>query len=93
MKVTYSQIKEKEIELTFPAFVQFSAIFYKIIDEKTLLIVEEFGFNLGITVKTISVMAPFGNEGWKFITEQEFNDALNRVSYKLSQYFPKLETA
>lgn len=92
MKYTYSEIKEKEIELTFPAFIQFSSVYYKMMNKDLLVKVEDFDFAFSIEVRTPPMCNPFGNEGWKFITEEEFNDAHQRVSDKLIQYSPKLET-
>jgi hypothetical protein len=77
MKVITTEIASKEIDIELPCYVQFSGQYTKIIDEDWCLVVDDWGTSCGIGIswKPKSQHNPFGNSGWKFITEDEFNTA------------------
>lgn len=93
MKVKFNKTTTEEMEIPLPCFVKYGDLYTKVIGKDNLLIVEDWGYgDKGIIVAISSQRNPFGNDGWVFITENEFNKVLLSVYEKLTQFIP-VETA
>ena len=93
MKYKYNVTKQKEIELTFPSFVRFGECYYKLINEKQIITVDDFICSKSIEFREYGITVAFGNDGWKFISEEEFNSAHQRVSDYLQSFLVNPELA
>jgi hypothetical protein len=89
MEIKIKTQSEKTIQIELPCYTNFSGQYCKFINEEQVLEVEEWGdYNFGIELKPKAHCNPFANEGWKFITEDEFNEVHKRVVNRLSKYSP-----
>lgn len=84
MEFTYKETLTKKLDIKFPAFVKSGEYYYKIIDKTNLLIVTDFSFNKSISFTISEHHNPFSNNGWEFISEDEFNEVHKSVSDELS---------
>ena len=92
MKYTYNETTEKEIEFSFPAFVRYFKVYYKLFEDKSVIKVNDYAFSYGIEINNINYLGViFGNAGWEFIKEEEFNEAYQSVSEKIMKYLPQPE--
>lgn len=91
MKYTTTKQIKQEVEVTLPCYIKFSQHYTKIFNEKDCLIVENWGsWDFGIEIRTLSNCNPFGNDGWVFITEEEFNSVYQEVLEKVTTFQPQL---
>lgn len=91
MKYTTKKQVKQEIEITLPCYVKFSEKYTKILNEKECLNVDNWGLHsFGIGITELSCYDPFGNEGWEFIAEEEFNAVYQEVLEKVTTFQPQL---
>ncbi len=90
MEIIIRKTIEEKIQINLPEYVQFSGQYTKFLDKDWCLVIDDWGTSsgIGISWKPKSQHNPFGNDGWKFITEAEFNEVYNKVSEQLSKYKP-----
>ncbi len=89
MKVTINKQTQEVIEFDIPCYVKFGEHYTKVLSETSILIVTDWEHsNKSITIDNILFSSTFSNEGWKFITEEEFNAVHLKVAELLSQYLP-----
>lgn len=87
MKYTSIKTITEEVELTTPCYTRFSEKYTKILNEKYCLVVENWSKNnFGISITELSCYNPFGNDGWVFITEDEFNYVYEEVLEKIKSF-------
>jgi len=93
MKLTVRKHEEEIIDIKFPCYVKFSDHYTKIIDENTVIVVEDWEHSSkSIKLDALCRVAPFGLNGWKFITEDQFNEVHLRVSFggRMAHFSPAL---
>ncbi len=72
----------------YPVFVRFADVYYKLISDEYILKVDDWSFTKQIEWTPTLQCDPFGNNGWEFITEDQFNDAHLRVTEFLNSFLP-----
>jgi hypothetical protein len=86
MEYTYTETQIKKIELEPPVFVKYGETYWKVFDEKKVLVVKNYSFTKGIELGSMIHQSPFGNDGWEFIKEDEFNEVHQSVFDELSKF-------
>lgn len=90
MKYTTKKQVEQEVEITLPCYVKYSENYTKIFNEKECLIVKKYDHHFGVSIIDLSCIDPFGNDGWEFITEEEFDSVYEGVLTKVNSFQPQL---
>lgn len=94
MKYKSVKIVEQELELAFPCYVKFGDSYTKILNETECIRVQNWQYGVvGIEIERLSGYDPFRNDGWKFISEEEFNSVYQEVFEKLVSFQPNLQPA
>jgi len=86
MKYISTKKVEEIHELELPAFVRYGQTNYKMLDEKKILLVQDYPFSKRIELVSSDQCNPFSLDGWEFITEEEFNEVFSRVLSELRQF-------
>lgn len=95
MKKLITQNQVVEIEFEIPCYVKFGTDhFWKIMDDKNVLIVKTYEFSSCIEIGWLDHNDPFGNKGYEFITKEEFQKAFDTAFERLSTLteFPNLNS-
>lgn len=81
--------QEESIEVELPCYVQYGKNYHKIISKDSCITVKLLeNIETSVSDCSWSARVAFGNKGWKFITEQEFNDALETAMNRLRNLQP-----
>lgn len=91
--ITTNKIESQEIEFDLPCFVRLGEnCFFKIIDDKQVVIIKTYEFCNSIEIATSDHVNPFGCNGWEFTTAEEFKKTFDIALNKISELkeFPSL---
>lgn len=91
--MTYKSVLrvEQEVEVTFPCFVKFSEHYTKLVNKDYCIRVANWSKdNFGIELCPLSQCNPFANDGWAFVSEEEFNSVYKKVSKRIALFNPHL---
>lgn len=89
MIVETKVIKIEHAVVKIPCYVKFSEVYMKVLNDNDVLVIDNWGFSYGIERTILAHRNPFANDGWEFITEEQFNEVHKMVSDILSEYLPK----
>lgn len=91
MKVTLIKSVSTDIEISLPAYVKFGDLYTKIADKKYCIRVQNWEYGCtGIEICPLTQNNPFANDGWEFISEDQFNSVYEEVLKKVTTFQPDL---
>lgn len=85
MLITVNKKVNEVVEVNLPCFVKFAEHYTRIDATDKHLVVENWGFSKKVEHVVSAQHNPFANEGWEFITEEQFNDKLTKVLSELNK--------